>query len=45
MKLILDSNRLFAALIKDSMSRQILLNPKFDFFSPFEIKERIDEIS
>ncbi len=41
MKLILDSNRLFAALIKDSMSRQILLNPKFDFFSPFEIKDEL----
>jgi predicted nucleic acid-binding protein len=41
MKLVLDSNRLFAALIKDSMSRQILLNQKFDFYSPFEIKDEL----
>lgn len=34
MKLVLDANRLFAALIKNSVSRKILLHPDFEFIAP-----------
>ncbi len=33
MKLIADTNRIIAGLIKDSTSRQILLSDRFEFFS------------
>ncbi|MBU2100161.1 hypothetical protein KKG83_03690 [Candidatus Micrarchaeota archaeon] len=43
MKLVVDSNRIFAALIKDSVSREILESPKFKFigvhFSETEVKK------
>ncbi|MHA1359125.1 MAG: PIN domain-containing protein [Candidatus Helarchaeota archaeon] len=39
MKLVIDSNRLFAAFIKKSVSRAILLSNKFEFYAPFEILE------
>ncbi|MHA1144307.1 MAG: PIN domain-containing protein [Candidatus Helarchaeota archaeon] len=39
MKLVIDSNCLFAAFIKDSVSRLILLSNKFEFYAPFEILE------
>lgn len=32
MRLVVDSNRLFAALIRDSLSRKILLHLRSDFF-------------
>ncbi|MHA1799452.1 MAG: PIN domain-containing protein, partial [Candidatus Helarchaeota archaeon] len=41
MKLVIDSNRFFAAFIKDSVSRAILLSKKFEFFAPLEILEEI----
>lgn len=34
MKLVIDSNRFFASLIKDSSSRKILLSPYFEFYTP-----------
>jgi len=43
MKLVVNSNRVVAALIKDSVSRKLLLNPKFKFvgvyFSQKEVKK------
>ena len=34
MKIVIDSNRIIAAIIKDSTTRQILLNKKFEFIAP-----------
>lgn len=34
MRLVLDANRLFAALIKDSMARKILFHPSLEFIAP-----------
>lgn len=34
MKLVLDTNILFSALIKDSLTREILLFPSFEFYLP-----------
>jgi predicted nucleic acid-binding protein len=34
MKLVIDTNRLIAALIKDSLCRSIILSSKFEFISP-----------
>jgi len=34
MKIIVDTNRIIAALIKDSTSRKILFNENFEFVSP-----------
>lgn len=34
MRLVLDANRLFAALIKDSMARRILFHPSMEFITP-----------
>ena len=34
LRLILDSNRLFAALIRQSLAKNIILNPNFEFFAP-----------
>lgn len=43
MKLVVDSNRIMAALIKNSTSREILLDEKYDFvgvsFSQYEIRK------
>jgi len=41
MKIIVDSNRVIAALIKDSTTRQILFNKKFEFFAPSYIFSEI----
>ncbi|NVM03352.1 MAG: hypothetical protein HWN67_13510 [Candidatus Helarchaeota archaeon] len=43
MKLVLDSNRFFAAFIKDSKSRDILLHDMFEFYAPVEILEEIEK--
>lgn len=32
--MVIDANRLFAAIIKDSVTRKIILNPKIDFIAP-----------
>jgi len=34
MKLVIDSNRVMAGLIKDSITRMIILNEKFEFIAP-----------
>jgi len=34
MRLVLDANRLFAALIKDSIARKILFHPSLEFIAP-----------
>jgi predicted nucleic acid-binding protein len=43
MKLVIDSNRLFAAFIKKSVSRAILLSKKFEFYAPFEILDEFEK--
>ena len=40
MKLVIDTNRLMAALLKSSVSREIILSEKIEFYSPeYMIKE------
>jgi predicted nucleic acid-binding protein len=34
MRIVIDTNRVIAALLKSSVSREIILSDKFDFFSP-----------
>ena len=34
MRLVIDTNRLAAALIKSSVTREIILSDKFDLYSP-----------
>ncbi len=34
MRLVVDTNRLFAAFVKDSVSRRILLSPRLHLFTP-----------
>jgi predicted nucleic acid-binding protein len=34
MRLVLDSNRLFAAIIRNSVARKIILNPNIEFIAP-----------
>lgn len=41
MRIVIDSNRVFAALIKDHTTRSILFNRKFQFFAPSFIKSEI----
>ncbi len=41
MKLVVDSNRVFAAFIKNSVSRRILFHNRFELFAP---KELLDEV-
>lgn len=41
MKIIIDSNRAIAALIKDSTTRKILLDSFFEFFAPEHIQNEI----
>jgi predicted nucleic acid-binding protein len=43
MKLIVDTNRIIAALIRDSASRKILLSDKFDFLTVGITKSEIEE--
>ncbi len=46
MRFVIDSNRLFAALIKQGTCRTILFSSKFEFFEPLEItKYRVELIS
>ena len=49
MRLIVDTNILISGLIRDSITRRILLNPKFEFYLPdfslSEIKKYLPEIS
>lgn len=43
MKVIIDSNRLIAALIRDNTTRKIILDTHFEFFAPATIKEDIQK--
>lgn len=43
MILIINTNRIIAALIKNSVSRQILLSPKFNFLSPHFSEQEIEK--
>ena len=49
MRIVLDTNAIIASIIKDSSSRETILNPEFDFFardfSFDEIKKHKNEIS
>ena len=49
MNFILDTNILFSALVRDSITRKILFSPKFKFFLPeyslFELKRYIPIIA
>jgi len=42
MRLIIDTNRLNAALIKSSVTREIILSDKFDLYSPDYALTEID---
>jgi len=42
MKLVIDTNRLVAALIKSSVTREIILSDKFDLYSPDYILAEIE---
>ena len=41
MKIVIDSNRIVAALLKDSTTRGILFNTNFNFIAPEFVKEEI----
>jgi len=43
MMIVVDSNRIVAALLKDSTTRGILFNHKFDFIAPEFVKEEIEK--
>jgi putative PIN family toxin of toxin-antitoxin system len=43
MRLIIDTNRLAAALIKSSVTREIILSDKFELFSPDYVLTEIDK--
>ncbi len=45
MRLVLDTNILIAALIKDSLTREILLFPGFEFLLPEYALEEIAAIA
>ena len=48
MKIVVDTNRVVAALVKDSTTRSIMFNKNFDFITPdytiSEIQEHKDEL-
>ncbi|MEE9116726.1 MAG: PIN domain-containing protein [Thermoplasmata archaeon] len=48
MRLVVDTNIIISALIRDSLTRKALLYPYFQFFSPedirMEIERNMDEI-
>ena len=43
MKVVIDSNRVIAALIKDSTTRKILFNNNFEFIAPDSITMEVDK--
>ena len=43
MTIVVDSNRIVAALLKDSTTRSILSNIKFDFIAPEYVKGEIEK--
>ncbi len=43
MKIVIDSNRIIAALIKESTTRKIIFDKNFEFFAPEQIRHEINE--
>mgnify|MGYP001584687135 CR=1 FL=1 len=43
MKVVIDSNRVIASLLRDSTTREILYNRRFDFIAPEFIKVEIQK--
>ena len=43
MKLVIDTNRLVAALVKSSITREIILSDRFDLYSPDYILVEIEK--
>lgn len=43
MRVVIDSNRIIAALIKDSTTRKILFDDYFDFIAPEFVKSEIEK--
>ncbi len=43
MKIVIDSNRVIAALIQNSTTREILFDKTFEFFAPEYIKDEIEK--
>ncbi len=43
MKIVIDSNRVIAAMIKEGTTREILLDKNFEFFAPEYIKGEIEK--
>ena len=43
MKIVIDSNRIIAALLKDSTTREIIFNKNFEFIAPSYIFSEIDK--
>src|SRR3989344_8877060 len=42
MKIVIDSNRVIAALVKESTTREIIFDKTFEFFAPEYIKNEIE---
>jgi predicted nucleic acid-binding protein len=43
MTIVVDSNRIVAALIKDSTTRGILFNNTFEFIAPEFVRDELEE--
>ena len=43
MKLIVDSNRILSALIKDGLTRKLLFSKEFEFYTPDYVLEEVRE--
>jgi predicted nucleic acid-binding protein len=43
MRLVIDSNRLFAALLKDATTRRLLISKSFKFYAPEELKQEFEK--
>ncbi len=43
MKVVIDSNRIVAALLKNSTTRAILFSSKFDFITPEFVREELEK--
>ncbi len=43
MTIVVDSNRIIAALLKDSTTRSILFNNNFEFIAPEFVKNELKE--
>ena len=43
MKLVVDTGIIISALIKDSLTRKVIMHPAFEFYSPEEIQNEIED--